>query len=246
MIWRPGTRSPHYERWARLRGRVSDTLSPRAVIGFAILGSMGQPSERQRTVLERHFPAIVGQERIETRLRGERRQVARLAKSVQNQPAFVRRAVLDAAIDVATADRQLMSIANYGLRFLAALCGEPLAALSQRFRQRVGHALPALGDPSRAPRAKAGQDGANSQSQRRERTNVQRPAETPETPVKAAQRRLGVPKDADAAVVRRAYRRRIHQVHPDRHVGADARTLERATADFRQAQADYELLIRHA
>ena len=243
MTWRPGIRSPYYERWARLRGRVSDTLSPRAVIGFAIFGSTGRPSERQRTELARHFPAVTGQERIETRLRSEARQVARLARGIQNQPVFVRRAVLDAAIDVATADRQLMSIANYGLRFLAAVCEEPLVALSQRFQQRVGHTLPALGDPSRAPRDRA---SANPQDKRRQKTEAPRPVETAETPIKAAQRRLGVPEGADAAALRLAYRRRIHQVHPDRHVGADARTLERATAAFRQAQADYELLTRHA
>jgi DnaJ-class molecular chaperone len=53
---------------------------------------------------------------------------------------------------------------------------------------------------------------------------------------------LQVPKDADTATIKKAYRRLAKLYHPDRHRDATEAEVERAEELFRQVKQAYEVL----
>ena len=53
---------------------------------------------------------------------------------------------------------------------------------------------------------------------------------------------LQVPKDADTATIKKAYRRLAKLYHPDRHRDATEDEVERAEELFRQVKQAYEVL----
>jgi hypothetical protein len=61
-------------------------------------------------------------------------------------------------------------------------------------------------------------------------------------PLRQAARLLGVPQGADRDRLRTAFRRRVMEVHPDRHPGADEETRQHLAGRFRAIQRAYDLL----
>ncbi|HRV80218.1 MAG TPA: DnaJ domain-containing protein, partial [Planctomycetota bacterium] len=53
---------------------------------------------------------------------------------------------------------------------------------------------------------------------------------------------LGVARDADAAAIKKAYRKLALKWHPDRHQGADPKAAEEAEATFKRISEAYEVL----
>jgi DnaJ-domain-containing protein 1 len=148
-------------------------------------------------------------------------------------------ALMDAAIDVATADNRLSTAHNHALRFIADLVSLSQENLAARFQRRTGHRLPAPSDCSRAAywRRKKRSDRTRQSSRRGTRNRG---------PAERAADILGVAVDADTATLTRAYRRKAQQCHPDRVATEDQAARDAAARTFRRVRAAYEYLRSRA
>lgn len=145
--------------------------------------------------------------------------------------------LLELAIGVAAADGELSTTENHILRFFADLLGFDALRLKVLFKIISGRELVEPGDPSSLRwwrQQITGTDGAG-----RSGTVAESPLSRED-----ACHLLGVPENASPEEIKKAYKRRMQNYHPDRYesLGSEAKKIAQQT--FIRIREAYEVLMR--
>jgi len=145
--------------------------------------------------------------------------------------------LLELAIGLAMVDGKITIAVNHIFRCLVDLFGVPIEEFKKLFLRTSNTIFPEAGDPSSMLWWEFGQD----KSETRDNTYsvYSRYDDIGEA---EARKILGVDQKADAAEIKKAYRRLAQHYHPDRYGSLDSSAAEKAEHTFRLVRRAYEVL----